>query len=155
IDNSNNNFESKAKSISFSAIVPQKKVIWFGLDEFVTKENPEYNTGGLYKYDRRANWERFDKHSGLPGNGIFDVAETGNYLWISTYEFNPKTKEQYGRGLALFNKKTEKIKVINDDRIPNNIYSIFFDGDFLWLGSDNGIFRIDLRNKFSPQFSER
>ncbi len=155
IDNSNNNFESKAKSISFSAIVPEKKVIWFGLDEFVTKENPEYNTGGLYKYDRRANWERFDKHSGLPGNGIFDIAETGNYLWISTYEFNPNTKEQYGRGLALLNKKTETIKVINDERIPNNIYAIFFDGSFLWLGSDTGIFRIDLRNKFSPQFSKR
>lgn len=152
-NNSSNYFNGEGHSVSLNAILPGSEYIWFGMDEFLTQENPDYNIGGIYKYDRRNNWIRFDRQDGLPANGVYALAEMGNYLWAALYQFDKESKELYGRGLAMINKTTNSVQLINDEIIPNNIHTMLFDGKFLWLGSEKGIVRIDFRNKFSPTFT--
>jgi len=152
-NNSGNFFNAEGKSVSLSSLLPNNEFIWFGMDEFLTEENPDYNIGGIYKFDRRNNWDRFDTYDGLPSNGVYSLSEMGNYIWAALYQFDKKSKDHYGRGLALINKSNNNIQVIDDEIIPNSIHTMLFDGDFLWLGSEKGIVRIDFRNKFKPIFT--
>ena len=151
-NNSRNYFGDEGDVVSVSTLITEQHNIWIGLDEFTTKENPTYNLGGFYKFDRQNTWTRFDKEKGLPGNGIFCAAITGNYIWVSTYQFNTKKKEANGTGIVLINRLTDKVKTLIDNRIPNNIYTMYFDGRYLWLGSENGIIQIDFQSNFKPSF---
>ncbi len=151
-DNRFNYFNGEGEQISVSSLLFERNYVWIGLDEFVTPERPEFNLGGLFKYNRRNDWIRYDDSKGLNGNGIYDLERTGNYIWASTYQFGKNTKEMYGRGLVLVNRINEKIIPINDERIPKTINTIFFDDTYLWLGTDNGIIRINFFNKLAQWF---
>ena len=153
-DNSLNYFRGEGDAVSISAILIEQNNVWIGLDEFITKINPEYNLGGVYKFDRRYEWKRFDVHSGLEGNGVFDIAQTGNYLWISLYQFSINSREVYGRGLALINRLTEEIINLDAASLPNTIYSLYYDGTSLWMGAQDGLYQFDLSNNFVPDFSK-
>jgi len=151
-NNSRNYFGNEGDVVSVSTLIAEQHNIWIGLDEFTTKKNPTYNLGGFYKFDRQNSWTRFDKESGLPGNGIFCAAITGSYIWVSTYQFDIKKKETNGTGIVLINRLTGKVKTLIDNRIPNNVYAMYFDGKYLWLGSRSGIVQIDFENNFKPSF---
>ncbi|MBL1212393.1 MAG: hypothetical protein HND52_03425 [Ignavibacteriae bacterium] len=144
-----NFFRGEGDEVSISSILFEQNNVWIGLDEFVTQYNPNYNLGGLYKFDRRNEWKRFDTETGFAANGIYDIERTGNFLWVSLYQFGDKTKDQYGRGLALLNIITNEVKMIYDERIPNTINTLYFDGKNMWLGSSSGIIRIELINKLA------
>jgi hypothetical protein len=144
-----NFFRGEGEEVSINTILFEQDNVWIGLDEFVTDYNPDFNLGGLYKFDRRNDWKRFDSESGFAANGIYAVERTGNFLWVSLYQFGGKTKDQYGRGLALVNIITDEVKMIYNDKIPNTIQSIFFDGRFIWLGSNTGIIKIELINQLA------
>lgn len=148
-DNRFNYFNGEGEQVSISALLFERNFVWIGLDEFVTQERPEFNLGGLFKFNRRNDWIRYDDSKGLTGNGIFDIERTGNYIWASTYQFGKSTKEMYGRGLVLVNRINGKIIPITDERISKTINTIFFDGTYLWLGTDNGITRINFFNKLA------
>jgi len=145
-DNKLNYFHGEGETISISALLFEQNNLWIGLEEFITETRPEFNLGGLYKFNRRNDWIKFDVTNGLPGNGIYDIERTGNYIWVSCYQFGERTKEFYGRGLAVINSLEEKVIHINDDKIPATVYTIYYDGKNLWLGSDNGVYVIDLTN---------
>lgn len=153
-DNSLNYFNGEGDEVSVSSLLPEKEYIWFGTDEFITPQNPNFNVGGLFRFNRQDEWIKFDKADGLQGNGIFSLAQTGNYLWASVYHFNPQKKEAEGLGLSLLNKVLLSVKPVNDERIPNNVYKIFFDGTNIWLGTNEGTFKINLTNKLIPNFKD-
>ena len=136
-DNRLNYFNGESDRISVADILFERNYVWIGLDEFITRENPDYNIGGLYRYDRKNEWLRFDRLHGFDGNGVYALEQTGNYIWVSLYEFSMNDKEPYGRGLAIVDRITNKVKMLNDQNIPNKVYSMYFDGVNMWLGSNN------------------
>ncbi len=148
-DNRLNFFNGEGEKISVTDILFERNYVWIGLDEFITKEKPDYNVGGLYRYDRRNQWLRFDKLNGFEGNGIYALQLTGNYIWVSLYEFSVKDKEPYGRGIAIINRLTNEVRMLDDSEIPNKVYTLYFDGSSMWLGSNNGVVRIHLINQLA------
>ncbi len=148
-DNRYNYFNGEGDQVSVSAILIERDFVWLGMDEFITPERPEFNIGGLFRFNRKNDWLRLDDSKGLPGNGVYALELTGNYVWGSFYQFGSSTKEIYGRGLAVINKMTNKIIPVRDDKIPQTINTIFFDGTFLWLGTDSGVIKINFFNKLA------
>lgn len=148
-DNRLNYFNGDGEKISVANILFDRNYIWIGLDQFITQENPNYNIGGLYRYDRRNEWLRYDKLKGLAGDGVYSLEITGNYIWVSLYEFSLHDKEAYGRGVGIINRLTGEVKMLNDERIPNKVLSMYFDGASMWLGSSSGVVRINLFNQFA------
>lgn len=151
-DNKLNNFYGEGDEVSISAVIFEQGNMWIGLDEFVTAENPDYNLGGLFKYDKANTWRKFSAADNLPGNGVYAIESTGKYIWAAVYEFNKIDKEANGRGLALIDRMNDEIKIISDNRLPLTVFDLYFDGDYIWLGSSVGLFRIYLRNDLIPKF---
>ncbi|MGE5399760.1 MAG: hypothetical protein ACM3S2_05105 [Ignavibacteriales bacterium] len=152
ITNKDHYFNGEGDVVSPADILFESKNIWFGLDEFITVQRPNFNIGGVYFYDRRLEWERFGKSNGLPANGVFCLARTGNYIWASVYEFNKNNKEQVGQGIALINRVTKSIKKITKDELKlhsDKITSMFFDNDNMWLGTEAGLLKIKITNDFA------
>lgn len=145
-DNRLNYFNGEGKTVSISDLLFEQSNIWIGLDEFVVPGNENYNIGGIYRYDRKNDWWRFDKKDGLAGNGIFALERTGNYIWASLYQFDPKNKEPNGRGLFLINRLTKEIRQVFHEKIPATIFSMHFDGENMWLGTDDGLIKIEMTN---------
>ncbi len=148
-DNRYNYFNGEGEQVSISSILLERNFVWIGLDEFITAERPQFNVGGLFRYNRKNEWIRFDNFKGLTGNGIYDLERTGNYIWASLYQFGKETKETYGRGIVLINRINNKVIPINDERIPKTVNKIFFDGTFLWLGTENGVIKINFFNQLA------
>jgi ligand-binding sensor domain-containing protein len=147
--NKNAGFKGAGEFVSVTDMIFDANHIWFGTDEFVSKENPDFNLGGIYKFNRRATWEKIDQMNGLAGNGVYALERSGNYIWAGIYMFNKKEKKEYGRGLALIERNSNKVIKINLDDIrlaSNSILSIYFDGDSIWIGTDNGLWRVAIMN---------
>jgi len=144
-----NYFNGEGDQVSITSLLFEQRNIWIGLDEFITPDMPQFNIGGLYKFDRKNEWKRLDVSSGLSGNGVYCLAKTGNYIWAGLYQWGQSSKESYGRGLALINRTNNKVRVLNDSGIPSNIYCMYFDGEMMWLGTNNGIVKIPVTNKLA------
>lgn len=144
-----NYFNGEGEQVSITSLLFEQKNIWIGLDEFVTPDKPQFNIGGLYKFDRRNEWKRYDASNGLAGNGIFCLEKTGNYIWAALYQFGQSSKESYGRGIALINRLNNRLSVINDAEIPSTVYCMYFDGKFMWLGTNSGIVKIPITNRLA------
>lgn len=147
-----NYFLGEGDQVSVSSILFEQNNIWFGTDEFVTAENPEFNTGGLFRFDRMVDWIKFDEYSKLNGSGIFSLELTGNYIWVSVYKFNSESKTSIGKGINLINRKNLRISKVENNLIPEAIYCMHFDGNSIWLGTNDGIRKIKLTNNFLPDF---
>ncbi|MEW5844606.1 MAG: hypothetical protein AB1775_15225 [Bacteroidota bacterium] len=148
-DNKFNYFNGQGDQVSVSSILLERNYVWLGLDEFVTPDHPEFNVGGLFRFNRKNEWYLFDSRKGLTGNGIYDLERTGNYIWVSLYQFGKNTKEAYGRGLVIINRLTNRVIPVNDERIPRTIYAIYFDGINLWLGTDSGLVKVNFFNRLA------
>jgi hypothetical protein len=148
-DTKYNYFGGEGEQVSITSILFERKFVWIGLDEFITPDRPEFNLGGLFRFDRRNEWLRIDDKNGLPANGIYDLERTGNYIWVSLYQFGKSTKEQFGRGIVLINRITNEIIPVIDNRIPKTVFTIFFDGTNLWLGTESGLIKVNFFNKLA------
>lgn len=145
-------FLGEGEMVSVSDILALKNSLWFGTEEFITKDNPQYNLGGIYVNDRRFNWKRISKSDGLAGNGIFSLARIGNYIVAGVFEFNPNKKAEFGKGLALINISNKKVISVDLNQIEiksSEIRKIHFDGTFLWLGSSSGLIRVKVANSLA------
>lgn len=142
-------FNGEGEQVSVNSILKERNYIWFGLDEFVTPERPDFNVGGLFRFDKSSEWISLDTYKGLPGNGVYDLERTGNYIWASLYQFGKTTKETFGRGLVIIDRNNNQITPIRDDRIPRTIYSIYFDKTNLWLGTETGLIKVNFFNKLA------
>jgi ligand-binding sensor domain-containing protein len=148
-DTKYNFFDGEGEQVSITSLLIERKNIWIGLDEFITPERPEFNLGGLFRFNRRNDWQRFDDKNGLPANGIYDLERTGNYIWVSLYQFGKSTKESFGRGMILIDRLNNQVIPVRDERIPNTVYCIFFDGTNLWLGTESGLIKVNFFNKLA------
>ena len=110
--------------------------------------------GGIYKFDRKNEWIRFDNRNGLKGNGIYDLEITGDYIWASLYQFSKNSKDIFGRGVVLINRITNEVNMINIEGLPKIINSLHFDGTKLWFGTNKGLYAIDFTNKFVENFTK-
>jgi ligand-binding sensor domain-containing protein len=151
-NNDLNYFNGDGDAVSISALLVEQNNIWIGLDEFITRNNPNYNLGGIYRFNRKNDWTRFDSHNGLKGNGIYDLEITGDYIWVSLYQFSKETKDIFGRGVALINRITNEVEMLQLDGVPKVVNALHFDGTRLWLATNNGLFSIDIINKFVDNF---
>lgn len=152
INNKDRKFLDEGQSVSVSDFLFEGNNIWFGTDEFITKENPTFNIGGIYLYNRKFNWERISRVDGLGGNGIYTMARTGNYVWAGVYEFDRLDKKEFGKGLYLINRLTYEITPVDLNEIEINsssILSLLFESDYLWIGTDRGLVRLKISNQLA------
>ena len=152
MDNSGRNFNGDGNSVSVTDFAFEKNNIWFGTDEFITKDQPEYNVGGIYVWDRNLNWDRISKADGLGGNGIYCIARTGNYIWAGVYEFKKNDKEEYGKGLYLINRFTRTVTPVDLSILnvtTSNILALYFDGTNLWIGTSSGLIKLTIANELA------
>lgn len=150
--NSGRLFNGEGTSVSVSDFVFTRKEVWFATDEFITKEQPEYNIGGIYVWDRNLKWERISKSNGLGGNGIYCLARTGNYIWAGVYEFRKNDKSEYGKGLYLINRITKKVTPVELDELKlttSNILALHFDGTNIWVGTSSGLVKLKIANELA------
>ena len=150
--NSGRNFNQDGNSVSVSDFVFTNKEVWFGTDEFITNEQPEYNPGGIYVWDRKLKWDRISTANGLGGNGIYCLAKTGNYIWAGIYEFKKNDKSEYGKGLYLINRNTKKVVPVDLSELKittSNILALYFDGINLWIGTSEGLVRLNVGNELA------
>ncbi len=145
-------FKEEGKTVSVSKILFEGKNIWFGTDEFITAEEPDFNLGGIYIYDRKINWDRIYKRDGLGGNGIYSLCRIGNYIWAGVYEFDKQKKVEYGKGLFIINRITRQVIPVdlNEWNITSSsILSFHFDGTYLWIGTGEGLVRLKIDNRLA------
>ena len=148
-DSKLHHFNGDGDKVSITSLMFEQNNIWIGLDEFRTSDNPNYNLGGLYRFNRENEWYRFDNSLGFQANGVFALARIGDYILASLYQFGRNTKQPYGRGIAIVNRNTLELNQIQDSRIPKKVLSMYFDGELLWLGTDEGLKQIKLANDFT------
>ncbi len=149
IGNEGNDFNGEGESVSVSDILFDGKYVWFGTDEFVTSKQPKFNIGGIYKYDRKFNWQRISKRNGLSDNGVYAIAKTGNKIWAGIYSFYSKEKKELGRGLFIIDKIKNKVKRLNFENIDlftTKVQALYFDGSSMWIGTNYGLLELDLDN---------
>jgi len=151
-------FKEEGKTVSVSSILFEGKNIWFGTDEFVTVDDPDFNLGGVYIFDRRINWDRIYKRDGLGGNGIYALCRIGNYIWTGVYEFDKQQKVEYGKGLYLINRITRKVTTVDLNELnitSSTILSFHFDGKNLWIGTSEGLVKLKIENKLAEWSAEK
>jgi ligand-binding sensor domain-containing protein len=152
ISNKDRNFLGEGESVSVSDILFEGDNIWFGTDEFVTKENPTFNVGGIYLHNRKFIWDKISRVNGLGGNGIYTMARTGNYIWVGVYEFDRRDKKEFGKGLFLINRLSYEVIPVDLNEIKINsstILSLLFESDSLWIGTDRGLVRLIISNQLA------
>lgn len=151
-NNKGRSFNGEGNSVSVSDFIFEKNDIWFGTDEFVTNEQPEYNVGGIYIWNRKLKWDRISKADGLGGNGIYCLSRTGNYMWAGVYEFKKYDKQEYGKGLYLINRITQEVTPVDLNQLnvtTSNIKALYFDGTNLWIGTSTGLVRLKIGNELA------
>jgi ligand-binding sensor domain-containing protein len=151
-------FKEEGKTVSVSSILFEGKNIWFGTDEFVTVDDPDFNLGGVYIFDRRINWDRIYKRDGLGGNGIYALCRIGNYIWTGVYEFDKQQKVEYGKGLYLINRITRKVTTVDLNELnitSSTILSFHFDETNLWIGTSEGLVKLKIENKLAEWSAEK
>lgn len=152
LSNKGNGFRNEGTYVTLSGIIPDQRNLWFATEEYTTADNPTFNIGGLYKFNRRAGWEKYDKRTGFPGNGISAILKTGDIIWLGLYVFERNTKSKLGQGLYFLNRTTGKITRANPDELKltaNLITKLYFDSVNLWIGTEAGLWKVQLQNDFA------
>ena len=149
INNNGRGFNGEGDAVSVSDFLFTSSNIWFATDEFVTREQPGFNLGGIYRFNRLLKWDRYYQGNGLPANGVFTLSRTGNTIWAGVYSFDKESKKEVGAGVALVDRitgKTRKLDLNQTNIASAKITTTYFDGDYIWIGTDNGLYRIKISN---------
>ncbi len=147
--NNKRGFNAEGEAVSVADFLFEGNNVWFATDEFVTPQQPNFNLGGIYKFNRKLKWERISKQDGLPGNGIYCLERTGNKIWAAVYAFDKKNKKEYGKGFVIIDRVTGKIANVdlNQTEISSSLVQTFyFDGKEMWVGTDKGLYKFNVAN---------
>lgn len=147
--NNTKGFNGEGDAVSVSDILFEAGNVWFATDEFVTSQQPDFNVGGIYKFNRKFNWERISRQNGLAANGIYRLEITGNKIWAAIYAFDKRNKKEYGKGISLIDRVTGRI--LNVDLNQTNMRSsqiqcLYFDGEQMWVGTEKGLYKFYINN---------
>ncbi len=148
-DSNKNYFLNEGDQVSITKILAEQNSIWFGTDEFITEKHPNFNIGGLYKYDRGIDWTK------VTNDGIYDFEVVGNNIWVASYQFDLENKKQIPMGITIINRLNMKTVRLEADEIPITLNALHFDGSYIWLGTNDGVRRIDLTNQIVPNFNKQ
>jgi len=149
IDNKDGGFLNEGDAVSLTDMLFEPGNIWFGTDEFITIKDPNFNVGGIYCYDRHKKWQKVSEQDGMPANGVYCLARTGNKIWAGIYSFDKREKKDYGRGLVLIDRTSLRVTPVDLNEININsskIVCAYFDGTNMWIGTDNGLSKIVIEN---------
>ncbi len=149
LNNKGNNFNGDGDAVSVPDILFDNNFIWFATDEFITKDRPHFNIGGIYRFDGKLEWDRISEKNGLAANGVYCLAKTGNKIWAGIYTFSSNDKKDFGRGLALIDRLSEKVTSLDFNTVDLNsrqVLCLYFDGTSMWIGTDNGLYRVKIDN---------
>jgi ligand-binding sensor domain-containing protein len=150
--NNKKGFNAEGDAVSVSDFLFEGNNVWFATDEFVTTQQPNFNLGGIYKYDRKRNWERISKQDGLPGNGVYCLERTGNKIWAAIYAFDKRNKKEYGKGFVIIDRVTGRISNIDlnqTDFTSSLVQCFYFDGNKMWIGTDRGLYTFKIGNSLA------
>jgi len=150
--NNKKGFKQEGDAVSVRDFIFEPGRVWFATDEFVTTKQPEFNVGGLYYYNRNFIWDKYSTANGLPGNGIYCLERTGNYIWAGVYSFGKKDKEEYPKGLVMIDRLSGKVTPIDLNVLQTKssaIKTLYFDGKDLWIGTDKGLWRLKIFNSLA------
>lgn len=142
-------FNGEGEAITVSDILFEGNYIWFSTDEFVTPEKPKFNTGGIWRFNRKNKWDRISKQNGLPANGVYCIEKAANFVWASVYQFDKKDKKEFGKGLVIINRFTGKVIPLDLNQTnvtTSTVYKMLFDGTNMWLGTNIGLYKISISN---------
>jgi len=141
--NKQNGFDNLSQYISVKAIAVQDTIVWIGLEDYTPASNPNYCKGGLYRFNRNANvWQRFDKSTGLSGNGIHfirinsDSLIAGLFTYINGVSFT-------GNGLLKMNTANLNTQIINYSSHgvgDSNYFDLRTLDNELWLAAGDGLY---------------
>lgn len=149
INNKQQGFNGDGEAVSIADILFESNNVWFGVDEFITYDRPQFNLGGIYRYNRNNKWDRFDERFGLQGNGIFCLERTGNIIWAGIYTFDKSQKRETGKGIALIDRTTGVARQADLEEFgirTNLITSLYYDGLNIWIGTDKGLWVVQVTN---------
>ncbi len=89
---------------------------------------------GVIKYDHNS-FQRYNKSNGFTDKRVISVLQDrSGYLWFGTDE-----------GVFYYNYTTFENININKGLAANKVYLLLLNKDFLWVGTNNGIDKIDLQ----------
>jgi len=141
--NKQNGFDNLSQYISVKAIAVQDTIVWIGLEDYTPASNPNYCKGGLYRFNRNANvWQRFDKSTGLSGNGIHfirinsDSLIAGLFTYVNGVSFT-------GNGLLKMNTANLNTQIINYSSNgvgDSNYFDLRTLDNELWLAAGDGLY---------------
>lgn len=147
--NNKRGFNGDGDAVSIADFLFDGNNVWIATDEFVTQQQPTFNIGGIYKFNRKLKWDRISKADGLPGNGIYCLARTGNKIWAAVYAFDKKNKKEYGKGFVLIDRLTGKVLNVDLNQMDiasSLVQSLYFDGKVMWIGTDKGLYQCNVTN---------
>lgn len=115
-----------------NVIEADDKFVWLGTED------------GLARFDKKKDgWKSYNTFRGLPDNEVTALNADGDVLWIGT---------RYG--LAVYNTKTDSIRKVKDPLLEGvYIYSILSDSDFVWVGTERGVYALDRIKRTWYRFS--
>jgi ligand-binding sensor domain-containing protein len=102
------------------------KFVWFGTED------------GLARFNKKdESWKSYNTFKGLPDNEVTVLNEDFGILWIGTRS-----------GLAFCDVRKDSIRKVDDPLLKGlYIYSILSDSDFVWVGTEQGVYTWDKDKK--------
>jgi ligand-binding sensor domain-containing protein len=102
------------------------KFVWFGTED------------GLARFNKKdKSWKSYNTFKGLPDNEVTVLNEDHGILWIGTR-----------LGLAFCDVRKDSIRKVDDPLLKGlYIYSILSDSDFVWVGTEQGVYSLDKDKK--------
>ena len=117
--NKDGKFLEEGDFVSVSDLIFDNKYVWFGTDEFVTKEQPDFNLGGIYVFDRNRRWIRFLKVTDYRQTEFIALKKRATQYGLAVYQFSKKDRAEYGQGIALINRISGQVKPIDLENDEN------------------------------------
>jgi ligand-binding sensor domain-containing protein len=123
-------------------ILPDRDRIWFGTYFY------GFGGGGISYYNpqKKNPWRRFDTHQGR-AKKVVSMAADADRLWVGSE-----------KGLSVLDKKTERWKsfyAAEDGLAGNFVNALLLDQDFLWIGTNAGINRMNIRQNALKTYGPR
>ncbi len=115
-------------------ILPDRDRIWFGTYFY------GFGGGGVsyYRPKRKNPWRTFNTNQGR-AKKVVSMAVNGDLLWVGSE-----------KGLSVLDKKTERWKSFystEEGLAGNFVNALLLDQSYLWIGTNAGITRMDLRDQ--------